>query len=362
MTGHRLNPITSDSVFSRQKMSNPLVLHHEQMGARLEAGHVPLSYTNPIEEYWATRNQVGLSDISHLGLLQVTGKDRLSFLNGLLTNELLKLGSGKGARSALLNTKARVLADLYIYARDEDLLIDTGDALGFDVKEILDRYIITEDVQVKDVASQLVHLTLQGREATDQMNPLLGSAADLKPLQHKTIGPTTIISRDRTGQSGYDMIIPNEEAEAVWQGLLLKGVTPVGQDALEILRLEAGYPRYGIDVDENIIVLEAGYRDAISFTKGCYMGQEVVARATHIGRVNKNLVQFRSETEHAPLPKSKFSLDGKEAGYVTSSSFSPGLKAVVGLGYAQRDFAKEGNKLNIESDKGLVPTVILKLV
>ena len=343
-------------------MSNPLVLHHEQMGARLEAGHVPLSYTSPIEEYWAIRNQLGLSDISHLGLLQVTGKDRLSFLNGLLTNEILKLSSGNGARSVLLNPKARVLADLYIYSRDEDLLIDTGDAPGVKVKEVLDRFIITEDVQIKDVASQLVHLTLQGREAASHVRTLLGSAFEIEPLQHKMIGPALVVNRDRTGQTGYDMIIPNEEAEAVWQGLLLKGVTPVGQDALEILRLEAGYPRYGIDVDESIIILEAGYRDAISFTKGCYMGQEVVARATHIGRVNKNLVQFRSETEHAPLPKSKFSSDGKEAGYVTSAAFSPALKAVVGLGYAQRDFAKEGTKVNIESDKGPLPTVITKIV
>jgi folate-binding protein YgfZ len=176
------------------------------------------------------------------------------------------------------------------------------------------------------------------------------------------IGPTMIVVRDRTGQSGYDMIIPNDEAEAVWQGFLLKGITPVGQDALEILRLEAGYPRYGVDVDENTIILEAGYKDAISFTKGCYLGQEVVARATHIGRVNKNLVQFKAESDHAPSPKSKFQDNGKEAGYVTSAAFSPGLKAVVGLGYAQRDFAKEGIKLVVESAQGPLPTVITKLV
>ena len=250
-------------------MSNPLVLHHEQMGARLDAGKIPLSYKNPIDEYWATRNQVGLSDISHLGLLQVTGKDKLSFLNGLLTNDVLKLGSGNGVRSALLNTKARVLADLYIYSGDEDLLIDTGDAHGSRVKEILDRFIITEDVHIKNVASQFVHLTIQGPEATDQLSALSGSTLRNESLGHKMVGPTMIINRDRTGQTGYDMMIPNDEAEAVWQGLLLKGVMPVGQDALEILRLEAGYPRYGIDVDENIIILEAGFRDAISFTKGC---------------------------------------------------------------------------------------------
>ncbi len=344
-------------------MSNPLVLHHEKMGAQLEQGRIPLSYTSPVEEYWAVRNHSGLADLSHLGLLRMTGKERLPFLNGLLTNEVLKLNEGTGVRSALLNTKARVLADLYLYAREDDLLIDTGDVPAASVRGILDRFIITEDVQIKDITSEFVHLTMQGPQAAEIAKELFGLAlADMKPLQHKMIGPTMIVVRDRTGQSGYDMIIPNDEAEAVWQGFLLKGVTPVGQDALEILRLEAGYPRYGIDVDENIIILEAGYKDAISFTKGCYLGQEVVARATHIGRVNKNLVQFQTDSGHVPGPKSKLQGGGKEAGYVTSAAFSPGLKAVVGLGYAQRDFAKEGTKLVVESAHGPLPTIITKLV
>jgi folate-binding protein YgfZ len=343
-------------------MSNPLVLHHEKMGARLEDGRIPLTYTSPVEEYWAIRKHSGLADLSHLGLLQVTGKDRLSFLNGLLTNELLKMNDGTGVRSALLNTKARVLADLYLYAREDDLLIDTGDVPGAKIKDILDRFIITEDVQVKDITSGFVHLTLQGPQAAENARDLFGlTFADTKPLQHKMLGPTMIVVRDRIGGAGYDMIIPNDEAEAVWQGFLLKGVKPVGLDALEIFRLEAGYPRYGVDVDENTIILEAGYKDAISFNKGCYLGQEVVARATHIGRVNKNLVQFQTESPHAPSPKSKLQAGGKEAGYVTSAAFSPGLKMVVGLGYAQRDFAKIGTRLEVESDRGPLPTIITKL-
>src|SRR3989449_3723172 len=220
-------------------MPNPLVMHHESMGARLEQGRIPLSYTTPVEEYWAIRNHSGIADVSHLGLLQVTGKERLSFLNGLLTNEILKLTEGTGIRSALLNTKARVLADLHLYAREDDLLIDTGDVPGASVRDILERFIITEDVQVQDITSGFVHLTIQGQQAAENARELFGLAfADMKPLQHKMIGPTMIIVRDRTGQSGYDIIIPNDEAQAVWQGFLLKGVTPVGQDALEILRLE----------------------------------------------------------------------------------------------------------------------------
>jgi folate-binding protein YgfZ len=333
------------------------------MGAQLEQNRIPLSYTGSTEEYWAIRNHAGLADLSHLGLLRITGKDRLAFLNGLLTNELLKLNEGTGVRSALLNTKARVLADLFLYAREDDLLVDTGDVPGAHVRDTLDRFIITEDVQVKDITHEFVHLTIQGPQSTENTRALLGiTFANIKPLQHKMVGPTMIAVRDRTGQSGYDMIIPNDEAEAVWQGFLLKGVTPVGQDALEILRLEAAYPRYGVDVDENTIILEAGYKDAISFTKGCYLGQEVVARATHIGRVNKNLVQFQTDSNHVPSPKSKLQATDREAGYVTSAAFSPGLKAVVGLGYAQRDFAKEGTKLVVESAYGPLATLITKLV
>ena len=343
-------------------MTNPLVLHHEKMGAQLEHSRIPLSYTSPAEEYWAVRNHSGLADLSHLGLLRITGKDRLPFLNGLLTNEVLKLNEGTGVRSALLNTKARVLADLYLYAREDDLLIDTGDVPAASVRDILERFIITEDVQVKDITPGLVHLTLQGQEAAENARELFGVPfADMKPLRHKMLGPTMILNRDRTGQSGYDLLIPNDEAEGVWQSFLLKGVTPVGREALEILRLEAGYPRYGIDVDENTIILEAGYKDAISFNKGCYLGQEVVARATHIGRVNKNLIQFQTDSDNVPSAKSRIIASGKEVGYVTSAAFSPGLKAVVGLGYAQRDFAKEGTKLVIESEKGPLPTVITKL-
>src|SRR5712691_2830450 len=210
-------------------MPNPLVMHHETMGARLEAGRIPLYYTNPVQEYWAIRNHSGMADVSNLGLLHVTGKDRLSFLNGLLTNEILKMSEGTGIRSALLTTKARVLADLYLYAREEDLLIDTGDVPGPGVRDILDRFIITEDVQVKDITSEFVHLSLQGRQAAENARELFGTAfVDMKTLQHKMLGPTMIVIRDRTGQSGYDMIIPNDEAEAVWQCFLLKGVTLSG--------------------------------------------------------------------------------------------------------------------------------------
>ena len=334
-------------------VSNPLLLHHEKLGAQLDQASMPLAYTNVEEEYWAVKKASGIADVSTAGRLIVKGKELVPFLNGLLTNDITKITEGQGQRSALLNNKARVLAELYLYRRPDSILIDTGNAASSKVKEDLDRFIITEDVHIHDATADLVQITIQGPESAKAIKETLGiSVEDLKPLQHRVLGPSLIVARDRTGFGGFDIILPNEEAEAVWQGFLLKsgmsGIRPVGSRALDALRLEAGYPKYGIDIDENTIVLEAGFKDGISFTKGCYLGQEVVARATHIGRVNKQLVKLELDTSEPPAPRSRLVKDGVEAGFITSDAYSPGLGKVVALAYANRDFAKDGTKLTVD--------------
>jgi len=348
-------------------VSNTSDLSHEELDPKLEPGKIPLAYSNAEQEYWTIKKAVGLADISHLGRLKITGKDRISFLNGLLTNDISQLKENAGQRSALLNSKARVLADLHLYAEQDSLLVDTGESSASHVKEILDRFVITEDVQIQDSSHDLVQITIQGPSSSQAIKEVLGAEAqDLKQLEQKTLGPSTIIARDRTGQSGYDIIMPALEAEPVWHGFLLNGgeigLNPVGSQALEILRLEAGYPKYATDVDENTIILEAGFKDAINFNKGCYLGQEVVARATHIGRVNKQLVRLEVETKESVSPRSKLMSDGREAGFITSAAFSPGLRRVVGLGYANREFAKEGTKVNVQSGETSLSAVVTKIV
>lgn len=348
-------------------MSNRSAVYHEDLEARLEPGKIPLSYSDPEEEYWTVRRKVGLADVSNLGRLRITGKDRVSFLNGLLTNDVSQLKENGGQRSALLTSKARVLADLHLYAQTDSLLIDTGESPASHVREILDRFVITEDVQIHDATSDLVQMTVQGPKSSQAIKEVLGAEAqNLKPLDQMSLGPSTIIARDRTGQSGYDIILPVLEAEPVWHGFLLNGgeigLNPVGSRALEILRLEAGYPKYAADMDENTIVLEAGFKDALNFTKGCYLGQEVVARATHIGRVNKQLVGLAVDTKDPVSPRSKLMSDGKEAGFITSAAFSPGLGKVASLGYANREFAKEGTKVNVQSGETNYSAVVTKIV
>jgi folate-binding protein YgfZ len=348
-------------------VSNRSAVYHEDLGAKLEPGKSPLSYSDPEEEYWTVKRTVGLADISNVGRLRITGKDRVSFLNGLLTNDVSQLKENSGQHSALLNSKARVLADLHLYAQTDNLLIDTGESSASHVKEILDRFIITEDVQINDATSDLVQMTVQGPKSSEAIKQVLGAEAhDLKQFEQRGLGPSTIIARDRTGQSGYDIILPVLEAEPVWHGFLLNGgeigLNPVGSRALEILRLEAGYPKYAADMDENTIVLEAGFKDALNFNKGCYLGQEVVARATHIGRVNKQLVGLAIETRDSVPPRSKLMSDGREAGFITSAAFSPGLGRVASLGYANREFAKEGTKVNVQSGQTSLPAVVTRIV
>jgi folate-binding protein YgfZ len=347
-------------------VSNPLILHHEKLGAQLDPANSPLSFTDPVEEYWTIKKVAGIADISSTGRLIITGKDRVSFLNGLLTNDLTKVTEDGGQHSALLNPKARVLADLYLYRQPDAILIDTGNSASSKVQEELERFVITEDVQIRN-AADLVHLTIQGPGSSNAIKETLRvDVGDLKPLNHKRLGPSIIVNRDRTGQGGYDIVLPNEEAEAVWQGFLLKsgdlGLRPIGTRALEILRLEAGYPKYGVDVDQDIIVLEAGFKDAISFTKGCYMGQEVVARATHIGRVNKQLVRLEIDSTDPPSARSKLKSDGVEAGFVTSAAFSPGLRKTVSLAYANRDYAKEGTKVNVGDPDKQFSALVTKVI
>ena len=348
-------------------VSSRSTLSHEDLGARLEPGKIPPAYTNAVEEYWTVRRTVGLADISYVGRLRITGKDRTSFLNGLLTNDVSQLKENGGQRTALLNSKARVLADLHLYTQPDSLLVDTGESAGPHVKEILDRFIITEDVQIHEATSDLVQMTVQGPRSSQAIKQVLGvEVQNLKPLEQLSLGPSTILARDRTGQSGYDIIVPILEADPVWHGFLLNGgeigLNPVGSEALEILRLEAGYPKYASDMDENTIVLEAGFKDALNFTKGCYLGQEVVARATHIGRVNKQLVGLEIETRGSVPPGSKLLSDGKEAGFITSAAFSPGLGKVASLGYANREFAKEGTKLNVQLGENSFSAIVTKIV
>jgi folate-binding protein YgfZ len=334
------------------------------MGAIFADGNVPQRYGKVEDEYWEVRKNTGILDLSHLGRLSVTGRDRSSFLHGLLTNDIANLKEGHGTRACLLTPKARILADMYIHNLGDRMLLDTGEASPDRLKATLDQFVITEDIQIQNSTNELLLLSLQGPKTADMIRQMLRTdVSKIERLANQSLGPSVIINHDRTGQGGYDLIIPRNEAESVWQAFLLQGVQPVGAEALDILRLEAALPRYGVDLDENTLVLEAGLKDAISFNKGCYMGQETVARATFIGRVNRRLAQFQTKGPHGLGSGARLYGNDKEVGLVTSSAYSPALSGVVGLGYIQKDFAMEGTQVAVKTANGeSYPGSVAKLV
>jgi len=181
-------------------------------------------------------------------------------------------------------------------------------------------------------------------------------------LRDERFGDLTVFRSTHTGEDGFDLIVQNEQAAELWQALQNKGARPVGHNALEILRIEAGIPRFGIDMDESNVVSETGLDDAVSFTKGCYVGQEIIARIKYRGHVAKKLSglvcgQAAELQNGAPI----LATDGKEIGRVTSVAHSPRLGQTIALGYLKYDYLAAGSEVKIVSGDESFPAVVTEL-
>jgi len=230
-------------------------------------------------------------------------------------------------------------------ARSKEKLIDT-----------LSRFIVADDVEMEDLSETQMTLALQ-RPLSSQVLAATGIAASpSKMFQHceATIAGTSVrlIRANDTGEDGYEIFVPSVQAESVWQTLLKVGaplgLRPVGLAAFNTLRIEAGLPWYGIDMDEGRIVLEVGLEEAISFKKGCYLGQEVVERATARGHVNRKLTGLVVQDDTLPVSGDKLFHDSQEVGWVTSATVSPRLNRPIALGYVRREHLAPGTRLRID--------------
>jgi folate-binding protein YgfZ len=286
----------------------------------------------------------------------MTGEDRHSFLQGMLSNDVQSLQPGQGCAATLLTEQGRIVADLHVYACETSFLIDVDARIKHKMIEALDRFIIADDVEMEDLSEQQFTLAIQGPLASQVLEAAGATAALENAFQHAetTLADTPIrIARvDGTGVGGYEIIAPTPQAEAVWQALLQAGepvgACPVGMTALNILRIEAGIPWYGLDMDEGRIVLEVGMEQAISFNKGCYLGQEIVERASARGRVNRKLSGLLIQADMPPHSGDKLFHDGHEVGWITSTVVSPRLGRPIALGYIRREHLDPGTQLQID--------------
>jgi folate-binding protein YgfZ len=323
--------------------------------------------------YDAARSSAVVVDRSGEGRLRLTGADRVTWLQGLVTNDVAALQPGQGCYAAYLTPQGRMISDLRILATREALLLDVPTVARATVAARFDQFIITEDVVVEDVTARVARLGVHGPLAAAVVGKALDvPAAALATLaEHAHIdvefqdAPVVVAGACDLGVPGYDVYCAAERVTDVVARLFGAGAHDITADAWDTLRIEAGLPLFGVDMDTDTIPLEAGLEArAISQSKGCYVGQEVVIRILHRGggRVVRRLVGWIADAESAedapaPTPGTVVTLDGKDIGRVTSAAWSPTLRRLIGLGYAHRDHTEPGTKLTVVADTPLAATI-----
>lgn len=293
------------------------------------------------EEYKALTESAAWIDLSDRGRLCLIGADRLNFLNGQVTNNVKNLSPGQGCYAALANNKAKMTSDLFIFVLADEILLDFEPGLSGKVAERLEKFIIADDVQIVDASSSFAMFTVQGPKAIEVCEkagwPVPGK--DFEIVAHNS----GYVARTRRLHSpGVDVFYPRGEES--WRNVL--NLSRCGIEAFETVRIEQGIPRFGVDMSENTLAPEALDERAISYSKGCYIGQEVIARIRTYGQVAKALRGLRFES-NAPVPKpgDKISHEGKEVGWITSAVHSPKLNRPIALGYVRKECNQLGARL-----------------
>ncbi len=327
-------------------------------------------FGDPAAEHQAVRQHAGLIDLSFYGVLKVSGGEAAQFLNGLVTNDVKTLAEHQGLHAAFLTGHGKVRGLCRILRRKEDFLIINDPQTHEKIFKYIFPFSYAGDFRVEDVSEQFRTLSLQGPKSTAVLKeisfepiPALAAYAWAETI---IIGhQVTVLRTSHTGESGFDILVQDSGVQDLWDFMLLKGafhgLAPVGLDALNLLRIEAGMPTYGIDVDETNMILELGLSDAVSFTKGCYTGQEAVAMATYRGHISKKLSGLLVEGERLPAVGSKVSKDGKEIGQVTSAIQSISLGRVIAMAYIKYGFFDAGNEVHVADDAGAMTARVAEL-
>ena len=372
---------------------SPLDETHTRLGGQMfvqDGWSVPANYGDTLLEYASVREGgVGVIDLSPRGRMLVRGTEAIQFLNGLITNDMKTLAKNSWIPAAFPNVQGRLIASVRVVRLPDEetdqtspaelprkgaqenisptFLIDTEPASHERVLKTIERFTLAGDFRVRDVTGQTALLTVQGKKSASIVRSVLGEeAAGLAAngalqmvWQERDVA---IIRATHTGEDGFDLILNAGEIISFWDALLAAGARPVGYDAFEILRIEAGLPRYGIDMDETNVVTEAALDDAVSYTKGCYVGQEIIARIKYRGHVAKKLsgIKFNQPVKVEPGAVIK-SMDNKEIGRVTSTTYSPHLGRTIALGYLKYDYLAPETQVKVTAELGDVEARIAEL-
>ncbi|MFN3974919.1 MAG: YgfZ/GcvT domain-containing protein [Dehalococcoidia bacterium] len=320
---------------------SPLYPLHTATGASFalaDGWEVPYAWTSPLQETTAARQGCALWDCSPWGRLQATGKDALDLLNRLTTNRLDDLHPGKGRQTVLTTPKGRCIDWLWVFRLPQGLLLLTSPGAEEAVASWIDTYTITEEVSLTSLTQPMALIGVLGPGAEG----LLGNALGLPPglgWGDTWEGAGLLLLRtDALALPQWDVLVPAQHAPGLWQALQSRGAVPMGEGAAELLRIAAGVPRRGKELTDAYNPLEAGLWGSVSFSKGCYVGQEVLARLKTYGKVQKALARL---TFAQPVPEGVgLWAEGKRVGLVTSSAVDD--QGPIALGYLARPYLEQG--------------------
>jgi tRNA-modifying protein YgfZ len=331
------------------------------------------------EQYRALHEGAGLVTRVERGQLVFTGADRRAFLQGLLTNDVQALEPGSGCYAALLTPHGRMIADLRVFELGDRTVADVDASQAEALRDRFDQVIFSEDAHVEDVSASTRELGVYGPLAAGTIAAMITTAApaigDTSALEAMPLyfnrrfetanGPVIVVRSDELGVEGFDLLVDASRADSIAAGLRASGAVDIDADTAEVTRIERGRPRFGVDMDEETIPLEAGIEDrAISLSKGCYVGQEIIIRVLHRGhgRVAKRLVGLTFDPSGAvPVRGDVIRAGDRQIGVVTSATHSPALGRPVAMAYVHRDFTEPLTAVSVVTGRSPQPAIVARL-
>ncbi len=283
--------------------------------------------------YEALRQSAAWLDLSSRARILVRGRDRARFLHNVASNEVKKMTPGSGCYAFLLNPQGRIQADLHLFCFDDHFLVDTEPELRETVQQQILKYKVADQVELEDITAQSCALGVEGPAAADVLQRL-GAPVPEPDFAHAPWGDNTVAAVSLTGQKGYRIYGAAASRDDIVRQLEAARAVSAQPEEARIVRIENGKPVYGEDIRNTSLPQETQQMHAVSFTKGCYLGQEIVERIRALGRVHRKLERLELEGSEPPPPGTKLAVNGHEA-EITSAVFSPALGKVIALGYVR---------------------------
>ncbi len=354
-------------------MPIPLLLHGRHADAQItyRPFHdwiVPWRFCSFEDEYHSLRTGAGLIDYSTHALIQVRGEDRATFLHSLLTNDVLRLTPGTGCRAALLNASAKLLADLLVFTEPDCLWLLCPLTRVDLVVQTLERHHFSERVEFTNHERRFAVIAMQGPRTFEVLARLFGQAISLHHLGDHVIAAlddlsVRLIHYSLINDSGALCLIDSEQVSTIWEFLRHRrehfGLELVGWEAFNTARIEAGVPLWGIDMDESNLLSETGLEaTTVSESKGCYLGQEIVARLQTYGSISQKLVGLTITGEQVPGQGATIMRDADCVGRITSACYSPTLRRPIAMGYVKRSAYEVGTRVEILTGEHRLPAQV----